>query len=896
MTQVVSPRCEYFANPLGLDVPQPRLSWQLQSRRRGARQRAYRVLVAGDARALAAGAGDLWDSGLVAGEQSVGVVYAGKPLESRRRAWWTVRVWDDRGQEAQLAEPAWWEMGLLRREDWQGRWVGAPLVGGPWSASPCPHLRREFVLGRPAARARLYVTALGMYECTLNGRAVGDDVFSPGWTDFHKRVRYRVYDVTDLLRQGPNVLGAILGDGFYCGHLEKRSRQLYGDRPKLLAQLEITAEDGSSQTIVSDGAWKVGYGPLLESDLIMGECYDARLEMPGWDRSGFDDSAWQAAREFADEGAAVVAMGGPPVRRMAELRPAGPPRRTARGLWIYDLGQNMVGRVRLRVAAKPGATIRLRFAEMLDADGELYTANLRTARATDYYTCRGGGPEEWESRFTFHGFRYVELDGLAGEPGRDAVTGIVLHSDTPAAGEFTCSDSLLNQLQHNIVWGQKGNFLDVPTDCPQRDERLGWMGDAQVFARTAAFNMDVCGFFAKWLQDIRDAQNADGSVPCLVPNSHLGGAWPDGGPAWSDATVICAWTMYLCYGDAGILEEHYDSLARYMAYLEASSRDGLRAFEGSAVRGFGDWLALDGSGGCEGATPKDLIGTAFLAHSARLMVRIAQALGRGDDARRYEAIADRTCLAFQRNFITPAGRVVGQTQTAYVLALHFGLIPDRLRPAVVDSLVDDIRRRGMHLATGFVGTPYLLSVLSANGRTDVAYALLHQTSCPSWLYAVTQGATTIWERWDGWTSDKGFQSPGMNSFNHYAFGAVGEWLYATAAGIDADPDRPGYCHVILRPRPGGLLTHAAAALAGPYGRIESRWRLDDGRFEWNVAVPPNSVATAHVPAADGAEVMEGDGPAEAAEGVKFLRVEDGARVYALGSGRYRFRSSLPAGG
>ncbi|MFC1463162.1 family 78 glycoside hydrolase catalytic domain, partial [Verrucomicrobiota bacterium] len=737
-------RCEYRVNPLGIDVAQPRLSWELRDDRRGARQTACQLRAAGNAGDLADGKCLLWDSGRVEGDQSVHVSYEGPAVVSKQRCYWQVRTWDADGAESPWSEPAWFEMGLLDRKDWEAEWIASPLVGGPRTTVPVPYMRKDMTLDGEVASARLYITALGVFEASINGQRVGEDVLAPGWTYFPKQVRYHVYDVADLLEKGDNTLGAILGDGWYCGHIEKLPRQVHGDRPKLIARLEIELEDGSKHTVLSDGSWKTWFGPLLEADLIMGEAYDARLEMPGWDRPGFDDSGWLSVKVMPDEGMALVAYRGPTMRCVEEIEPIAEPRKGRHG-WVFDLGQNMIGVVRVKVEGDAGKTITIRHAEMMNPNDSLHTENLRTARATDYYTLSGNGVEEWTPRFTFHGFQYVELQGFPGTPARDAVTGVVICSDMAPTGRFECSDQLVNQLQHNIQWGQKGNFLDVPTDCPQRDERLGWTGDAQVFVRTACFNMEVAGFFTKWLQDIRDAQSPEGKVPAIVPISAPGLAGTDGGPAWADATTICALTVYEEYGDEHLLAEHYECMARYVEYQSSTAKDFRRCWDGCGYnQGFGDWLALDGSGKTDGGTPKELIGTAFFARSTRLVAQAARVLGKYEDAAKYEEQCANIRQAFQDKFVTASGLIAGQTQTCYVLALHFDLLPDDLREAALAELVRDIEKRGMQLSTGFVGTSYLPHVLTRFGRTDVAYALLAQKKWPSWLYAVTQGATTIW--------------------------------------------------------------------------------------------------------------------------------------------------------
>jgi len=893
MNAIQSLTCEYCSNPLGIDVPLPRLGWRLESDRRGARQTAYQVLAASAPSLLAVGKADLWDSGKVDSDASVQVEYAGPKLRSRQRMYWQVTVWDETGA-ALRSKPAWAELGLLTRRDWKARWIGAALRGGARSMLPAPYLRKDFTLPAPVTAARLYVTALGTYECSINGQTVGEDVLAPGWTDYRKRIQYQVYDVTTLLHEGENALGAVLGDGWAVGHVGWGNRQQYVDQPRLLAQLEVHTADGRTLTVASDRTWKHWFGPLLDNDLLMGEAYDARLEMPGWDAPGFDERRWLGVEVFDETGAALVATNGPAVRRIETLAPIVEPT-AIRGFvgsrHIFDLGQNMVGRVRFQGSAPAGTSVRLRFAEVLDADGSLYTANLRTARATDCYTFKGEGVEVWEPKFTFHGFRYVEVLGYPGEVDRTTVTGIVLHSAMAPTGSFICSDALVNQLQHNIAWGQKGNFVDVPTDCPQRDERLGWTGDIQVFVRTAAFNFDVAGFMTKWAQDVADAQNEQGCIPAVVPKAEM---LDDGGPAWSDAAIICPWTVYLCYGDRRILADSYAVMTRFMDSMLAASPGYIRcAPEFAGWPGFGDWLSINAE------TPRDLIGTAFLAYDASLMAQIAAVLGKTREAAKYRKLFDDVKKAFGNRYLVGgkrpaatapasmmrqmmddadgisrgnlksvdygpiASKVFDTTlfqpmQTAYVLALQFDLLPARLRPLAAKELVADIERRGRHLSTGFVGSPYLPHVLSANGHLDMAYALLAQETWPSWLYPVTQGATTIWERWDGWTPENGFQDVGMNSFNHYAYGAIGAWLYSTVAGIEIDPAQPGYKHAILRPQPGGTLTSAAGRIKTLYGDLASDWRIEDGQFKWTVVVPPNTTATAILPDGTVQELAAGE--------------------------------------
>jgi alpha-L-rhamnosidase len=746
----------------------------------------------------------------------------------------------------------------------QASWIASSIVGGPRTSAPAPYMRKTFRLDQPVKSAQLAITALGIYECEINGSRVGDEIFAPGWTEYRKRVQYQVYDVAGHLRSGENVLGAILGDGWYCGFLGWQPRQTYGDRPRLLTQLEIVLENGSTFTIVSDGSWRTSPGPILESDLLMGESYDARLELGNWSQPCYDDSRWLNALLSVPPSIPELSPRlGPPVRRMGEIKPL---KESRRMLWdaqfrIFDLGQNFAGRARISVRAAAGTTLKLQFAEVPNPDGSAYLENLRTARCTEYYTCKSEETETYEPTFTFHGFRYVEASGLKPEDFLE-VTGVVLHSDTPPTGTFRCSHEKLNQLQHNIVWGQKSNFLEVPTDCPQRDERLGWTGDAQVFVRTAAFNMDVQAFFHKWIRDFRDSQRAHGGVPCVIPATWDFGPGEDGGPAWADAAIICPWTIYLCYADRSILEEHYESMRRFMGFIaEHRCKGYIRNHPDLTIwNGFGDWLALDGGGKTEGMTPHDLIGAAFYAYDAEIMAKTADILGRHDDAKDYRYLHGEIVEAFRRRYVTPEGLVFPGTQTAYVLALHFGLLDEAARATAGRELARHVEQKGFHLATGFVGTPYILEVLEKTGHLDVAYKLLEQETFPSWLFPVNNGATTIWERWDGWTPEKGFQDKGMNSFNHYAYGAVGAWMVQSVAGLELDPNEPGYKHVIFRPRPGGTITWAKASLQTIFGLAAIHWELKGPELHINLTVPASSRATLSLPEGYTTQVASAYGP------------------------------------
>lgn len=950
-------RCEYRVDPLGVDVRRPRLSWLLESKERGQRQSAYQVVVASSPEELKRDHGDLWDSGRVSSDESIQIEYAGRALRSTEPCFWKVRVWDRDGKGSGWSRPASWTVGLLDRADWKGQWIGCEIPRDRVENAtylPSPYLRKPFETSRPVRRALLFATAAGLYEMYLDGKRVGQDYFTPGWTEYHKRLYYQNYDVTpDLKRRGEHVLGAALGDGWYGLHHNGRGRL------SLLAQLQIEYADGSRELVTTDRSWKATFdGPVRSDDIYNGESYDARREMPGWSSVGFDDSKWRPVRvglveqegtgfvdvtekvrqavtgetlsipvsneQFGDpafnyvktltvefeqggrrrrqtarEGdrlriaangelrilrasygaeivsaqikdAAIQAHPGNPVRKTEELRPAALTEPKP-GVYVFNMGQNFSGWVRLKARGTAGQKVTLRFAEMLNPDGTIYVTNLRGAKCTDTYVCRGGAAEVWEPRFTFHGFQYVELTGVSEKPSLDTLTGVVLHSDMPRTGDFTCSDPLLNKLFQNVVWGQRSNYLEVPTDCPQRDERMGWSGDAQVFIRTGAYNMDVAAFFTAWLNTFNDSQTPDGGYPNVSPR-HYGVS-----PAWGDAGIICPWTLYQMYGDKRVIRDHWDHMVRWIDYLKQRSTNLVRPAEG-----FGDWLNV------KAEMPKDVIATAYFARSTQLLAEMAEVIGRSEDAAKYRKLAADIRAAFDRAFVQPDGRIKGDTQTTYLMALGFDLLPEAKRAAAARRLVELIAERNDHLSTGFLGVNLLLPELEDIRRPDLAWKLLTNRTYPSWLYSVTQGATTIWERWDGWTQDRGFQDPGMNSFNHYAYGSCGEWMFSSAAGIDSDG--PAFHRLRIRPVPSDKVSHVQAHYDSIRGRIATEWTNGTDGFHLTLTVPANTTATVYIPASGQDAVMEGTGPAARAEGVKFVRMEDGRAVYEVGSGTYRFHA------
>lgn len=1030
-------RCEYLENPVGIDMALPHLSWQSDNIERNWRQSAYEILVASSVELLRAGNADIWDSGKTTSEESVGIAYHGPALESRRRYYWKVRVWDDGGQASESVELAWWEMGLLQATDWKANWIrwknpeddadrqairwiwvkgqdplaavpkttatfrvtfdlrekprGAVLLlaargifvasvnghevdtkrgwsafdprdisdqlvvgknsvevkvtspnspNGPaaeaktiaaslaalikitrpngslirlgtgkewearlentshWQAAnvvadltdkrlgdpgllpqPAAYLRRTLAISKTVQRARLYVTALGSYRVFLNGSRVGADVLTPGFTDYRKRVLYQTYDVTGLLASGKNVISALLGDGWYGSPLTWAGAHFFPPPDRFLAQLELEYIDGTHETVVTDGSWKAAASPIFQSDIYGGELYDARAERAGWETSGFDDSPWDPAVVADAPSLALSGQLDAPARIVATLDPK---RVTpiASGAYIFDMGQNMVGWATLKVKGTAGTRVRLRFAEILNPDGTIYTANLRNADATDTYILRGGDEEVFSPHFTFHGFRYIEVTGYPGTPALDAIKGDVVSSVSgdPAA-RLTTSSDLVNRMWSIGIWGQRGNFLSIPTDCPQRDERLGWMGDAEVFWRTGSYNFDIAAFSHKFIEDIVDAQNRQGAFTNVSPNT-LPSSLDEskdpppqsdrvGAPGWGDAGVIVPWTTWLQYGDKAVIADNWDAMQRWMEFIQSRNPDFLR--KNGVGPNFADWLAPDQN------TNKDLLATAYWALIADMMSQMAQAVGKEADAKRYEDVVQNIRAAFQKAYIKEDGGVGTGTQTSYVVALYTKMAPAALEPALVDKLVKDIEARQWHLSTGFLGTPFLLFTLADHGRADVAYRLLLNDTYPSWGYMLSKGATTWWERWNGDTGD-----PAMNSYNHYAFGSVIAWVYRYAAGIDTLPNSPGFKEIVIHPHLDARMTSARAEYDSIYGKIISDWKgTPAGPFSLKVTIPANTSAKVFLPVIAGAHVTEDGNPVD-------VEQDRGLQVVQIGSGSYHF--------
>jgi len=1041
-------QCEGMQEPLGIDITAPRLSWQLRDSRRGARQTGYEVRVASSAESLAEDHPDIWDSGRVNSDHSVNVLYRGPAVESRRRYYWQVRVWDSEGQPSPYSQASWWEMGLLSSQDWKAKWItrdmplergdyesspkwiwaandnaltnatpgkhdfrfsfklgqkpkaatlfitakdnlaawvngkqvvtespmgnfgrardpwgyfrvipvgkllnaganslaaeaivqkdherppqagfiallrvemvdgkierfvsgpewkagpeqsgntwtaqtfddsswppalviaeiGQEPLGTPWPAQPVDLLRKNFSLAKAVRSARIYSTALGTYQLYLNGQRVGNDVLAPGWTDYRKRVVYQGYDVTSQVRQGGNAVGAILGGGWYADGLGwLQTRYNFGPPPvRLLMQLEVEYTDGSRDSVLSDETWKAKPSPILGSEIYNGENYDARLEQSGWDQASFSDSRWGAVAVAPVSPAPVVAQNFQPIRVNEILKPKTVTNPTP-GVYIFDLGQNMVGWARLHVSGKAGTKVRIRFGEVLKPNGDLYTENLRTAEATDTYILRGKGSETFEPHFTFHGFRYVELTGYPGTPTADAIEGVVFYTAAPFTIQFSTGSRIVNQLWSNILWGQRGNFLSVPTDCPQRDERLGWMGDAEVFWRTASFNANLAAFSRKFTTDIRDAQSPTGAFTDVSPRV---GDTTDSVAGWADAGVIIPWSAYLQFRDTRLLEDNWAAMEKWMEHIAGSNPNGLWLKE----RGndYGDWLAIGST------TSKDLIATAYWAYDASLMMRIAQVLDRPQDEQKYREVFEKVRKAFNQEYVKPDRTVGTGSQTSYVLALHMNLLSQKDRAIAAEKLVEDIQAHDWHLTTGFLGTPYLMLELSNSGHSDVAYRLLLQNTYPSWVYMIEHGATTMWERWNG---DQMMGDPSMNSYNHYAYGAVAEWLYRYAAGIDESTEDPGFHRIVLHPQFDFTLGEAKATYDSVYGPITSNWKTDGNSIKWDVIIPPNTTSLIYLPSSVATRILEGGKDIRQSAGVSLVLKDSHNAIYEAGAGSYSF--------
>ncbi len=1045
-------RCESRVEPLGIDALHPRLSWNLESKKRGVSQVGYRIVVASSEKLLRREHGDLWDTGEVFSDQCVEIPYAGAALRSGAEYFWKVCVWDQNGK-AHWSKPARWSMGLLNESDWNAEWIGldgetrtnwlsgtdwiwfpegepqlaAPLgqryfrrifalpedrevvrarafytgdsecrgfingydlgkrdnyrttkdaditahlkpgknvialLGtnrgrdskpagviakimiqfdqgppmilrtdeqwrsrdqeeegwqqidfddGAWRAAkklgpagmdpwkqirapesrrlPARWLRKNFNLEKRIRRATVYACGLGVSELYLNGNKIGDAVLSPALAEYPKRVFYVTYDVTEQVRRGDNTIGAILGNGrFYSPRSQVYAGMPSYGFPKLRLQLRIEHTDGSVSEIVSDSSWKLTTnGPIVANNEYDGEEYDARKEMKDWSQPEFNDSRWQRVELVEAPEGTLCAQMIEPIRVTQTLKPVSVSEPKP-GVFIFDLGQNMVGWCRLKVSGPASTTVTLRHAETLKPDGTLYLANIRGAQVTDKYTLNGEGIETWEPRFVYHGFRYVEVTGFPGKPTLDSVAGRVVHDDLESAGDFVSSNPLLDRIYQNVVWGTKGNYRSIPTDCPQRDERQGWLGDRSEESKGESFIFNTKAFHEKWLQDIADAQKESGSVPDVAPTF-----WPiySDDVTWPSTTVIIPNALHEQFADRAIIERHYDSAAKWVNYMVGKYyTNGIISKDN-----YGDWCVppedpeLIHSKDPARQTDKTLLASSYFFHDLRLMEGYAGLLGKTNDAIRFNKLAEQMKAAFNEKFLKrDLGQYDNGSQTSCVLPLAFGLVPEDFRERVFARLVDKIENETHgHIGTGLIGGQYLMRVLTDNGRPDLAYTIASQKDYPSWGYMVSKGATTIWELWNGDTAD-----PAMNSGNHVMLvGDLVIWLYENLAGIKSDPEQPGFKHIIMKPELVGDLKFVKASHRSPYGWIRSEWHRDGTQFDWQIEIPPNTTATVYLPASDLNSIMEGKLPATKTDGVKSLRMENNRAVLDLVSGKYHFIS------
>ena len=860
-------KCEYLSNPLGIDVLEPRLSWTLNHKQRGEKQTAYQALVASRSDLLSRNEGDQWDSARVASEESIQVVYHGRRLESGRTYYWKVRYWDKEGRPGPYSAPARFEMGLLSREEWKGRWITGH------------ELRKAFRLEGRVVRARLYVTALGYYEVHLNGKKVGENVLDPAWTTYPKRVLYSTYDVTGELHSGENAIGAMLGGGWATLGRGVTVARAYYPVPALLLQLTVELEGGKRFDLASDGSWKAHHGPIASDSVYDGEVYDARLETPGWDRPGFDDFSWTPAEVVPGSSGILSAQMLPPIRVVDSLMP----RRMTNpqpGVFVFDLGQNTSGWAQLRVKGPRGTAVQMRYAETIHPDGMLNRDNLRQAKARDIYILRGDGEEVFEPHFTYHGFRYVEVTGFPGTPSLHSLRGRVVHTAVDTIGRFAASTPILNDIQRLIRWTQLTNLFSIPTDCDQRDERQGWLGDAQISAEEAMLNFDMAAFYTNFVRDIRDAQGEDGSLPETVPEKY--GNRPSD-PAWGSAYPILCWTMWQQYGDRRILEENYEGLKKYVESLRSRAPDNVLRYNLN-----GDWIAIV-------ETPGELISDAYYYYDVTILKNIAGILGKKADEETYMQLAGQIKEAYARNFFdAKTGQFSGTTQTAKAMALYFDLVPEKERGNVAFSLEKDVHfRHNNHLSTGFIGTKYLMSALTDTGRNDLAYHVAIQTTYPSWGFMLEKDATTIWEQWEDWST------PWMNSHDHPALASVGAWFYQALAGIHQQPGGEGYKHLRIAPPLVEGLSRVSASIDTIRGPVSSSWNRAVGKNTLEITVPVNSDAEVVIPIEqdmtettlrEGDHVIWQDGrfvPGD--EGVRAARAEGGTIIVSVGSGHYAFQ-------
>jgi len=873
-------KVEYQSGEVFIDDQQPRFTWLFNDNRRNAMQSAYQVLVASSKEQIDQNAGDLWDSGQQSNDQSHLIAYNGQPLQSGKQYWWKVRTWDQEGNASDYSQPASFRTGLMKSDDWSAQWIGNGATGKPPRSIM---LRKNFQVRDEIKEATAYVTGLGSYVLFINGEKAGDARLTPGWTHYPEKLQYQAYDVSDLVKNGENAVGAMLGNMWWSSGLGWKGGTSYSEGPlKLLMQLDIEYQNGTRETIISDESWKVSNSPVIENTIYHGEKYDARMVEEGWNTTAYNDSTWAAVQKIETPDLKLVLQQAPLIRVTQELAPVNITE-PKENVYVFDFGQNMVGGIRLQAKGPEGNQIVLKYAELLHEDGTVAQENLRSAEATDVYIMKGEGFEKWEPEFTYHGFRYVQVEGYPNEPVKNSLTGLVFHNDAPVTGFFETSNQMINQINKNITWGQRGNMHSVPTDCPQRDERLGWMGDAQIFAPTSCYNMNMARFYSKWVRDIADGQDPEGWVYDVNPPIVVEGP---ASPGWGDAITVVPYVVNTFYGDLRIVAENYEPMKKWVEYMAGKSEDYIYHYQRGDHLGYGDWIAPVKS-------PQKPISAAYFFWSTKLLSEMAAQLGKENDALKYEELSKNIATAFNNMYFDEAANSYeGGTQTANLIPVAFGITPPNKRAAVIESVVKDIENRGVHPTTGFLGTNILLPTLCEYGHDELAYQLATQTTYPSWGYMISKGATTMWELWN---SDS--EPPeGMNSRNHFALGAIGEWFYGYLAGIRPVRNNPGFKEILFEPHPLGDLNSAQANYVSPYGNVLIKWERSEEKYVLELMVPANTEATVKVPTltyqnpkiSESGNVLYNNQKPGSQQDIVFAGTEDDRVIFKIGAGSYQF--------
>ena len=890
--KITNLRCEYKVNPVGVDITKPRLSWNLVSSERGVSQTAYRLEVASSIEKLMNNNSDIWDSQKIRSNESIHISYQGEPLESNKKYFWKVTVWDQDGN-SHSSDPAFWTTGLINNSDWKAKWIGLDKAVGDDNPD-APHrvlsarmLRLEFEVEKEIESATAFISGLGLFELYINGQKIGDQVLTPGLTEYNKRAFYITFDITENINSVRNSIGVILGNGRYFAPRgdEPTKTRTYG-YPKVLCQIKLKYKDGTAKTIITDESWKLtAKGPIRKNNEYDGEYYDARMELNGWNECNFDDSDWINAQLVEKPGEKLVSQPNEQIKIMEELTPISV-NEIKPGVFIYDMGQNMVGWVELFVKGKKGDKVTLRFSETLKDDGSLFLDNIRGAAVTDTYILKGEGNERWEPKFTYHGFRFVEMIGYPGEPKLSSIKGKVIHDALDISGSFECSNELINNIYKNAYWGIRGNYRSMPTDCPQRDERQGWLGDRSAECTGESYIFNISNLYNKWLVDIRDAQKENGSIPDVAPSY-----WPfySDNTTWPGTYLFASDMLYTQYGDLEVIKMHYPNMKKWINHMRQYVKDGVMTRDT-----YGDWcvppedVTFIHTADPNRTTSSELIGTAYFYYELKLMEKFAKLLNKQNDQLLFANEASQMKEGFVNNFMDTERMIIGNnSQTSNILAIMFDLVPEKYREKIFYNLLEKIMGESeIHVGTGIVGGQWLTRVLTYNGYPDVAYLLASQNTYPSWGYMVNRGATTIWELWNGDHGD-----PGMNSGNHVMLlGDLIIWFYQNLAGIKPDPNNPGFKNIIMKPEVVGDLKYVNASYNSIHGKIISKWKTVNDKFYWDVTIPANTKAMLYIPSLNVDGIKENNQLASESIGVKFIEWKDKHAIYLIESGSYSFSS------